>query len=148
MNTAVRGCVLLRHCRMEFMKHVLPRLLMPTAPFTHGFPTVCFSPHRSLQIKCYILYNICYFVSHIIIIMVEIMLYHAVLSYVVFCYHIVLLCYAKLQHVMWCKARLVMVVMAIRKSELAHTHTHSNTHIHMHTHAYTCIHTHTHTHTQ
>ena len=32
----VRGWVLLRHCSAEFMKHVLPRLLRPVAPFSVG----------------------------------------------------------------------------------------------------------------
>jgi len=32
----VRGCVLLRHCSAEFMKHVLPKLLSPVAPFSVG----------------------------------------------------------------------------------------------------------------
>jgi len=36
MKYRVRGCVLLTHWILEFMKHVLPRLLNPVAPFSVG----------------------------------------------------------------------------------------------------------------
>lgn len=128
MNTAVRGCVLLRHCRMEFMKHVFPRLLMPTAPLTHGFPTECFSPHRSLHVSFYMLYNTRYCMSHVIVILIEVILHHAVLSYVLFLisYCLIMPCYITVYDVV--QGRLVMVVMAISKSQGAHTHTYTYTH--------------------
>lgn len=39
MKYSVRGLVLLTHWILEFMKHVLPRLLKPVAPFSVGTGT-------------------------------------------------------------------------------------------------------------
>lgn len=36
MKYRVRGCVLLTHWMLEFMKQVFPRLLKPVAPFSVG----------------------------------------------------------------------------------------------------------------